>query len=107
MMADIKTQDAEIAAQVAKMNSAPEKKKLDLMAAVVTHMAEQRTTMHASMEKMDKGMMQHTMQHMQMGQDSMSHCPMMSGMMGMSGTMGKKGMKKGSDKKSGDAADEQ
>jgi hypothetical protein len=90
MMADIKAQDAELTAQVAKMNGAPENRKLDLMAAVVTHLVEQRTAMNVRMEKMQEGMMNHMMQHMQMGKESMSQCPMMKGM-------------KGTDEKSADA----
>ena len=80
MMADMKAQDAELTAQVAKMNSAPENEKLGLMADLVTHMAEQRTAMDARKAKMDGEMMQHMMQHMQMGADSVSQCPMMKGM---------------------------
>jgi len=94
MMADMKAQDAELAVQVAKMNSAPENKKLDLMAAVVTQMVEQRTAMNVRKAKMDEEMMKHMMQHMQMGKESMSQCPMMKGMKGM-------------DEKSGDAQKEQ
>jgi flagellar biosynthesis protein FliP len=80
MMAEMKTQDAELTAQVAKMNSAPADKKVDLMATVVTHLVEQRTAMHARMEKMQEEMMPHMMQHMQMGKESMVNCPMMKGM---------------------------
>jgi hypothetical protein len=80
MMAEMKAQDADLTAQVARMNSAPDNKKLDLIAAVVTRMAEQRTAMHARMEKMHSGMMEHMTQHMQMGKDSMAQCPMMKGM---------------------------
>ena len=94
MMADMKAQDAELTVQVAKMNSAPENKKLDLMAAVVTQMVEQRTAMNVRKAKMDEEMMKHMMQHMQMGKESMSQCPMMKGMKGM-------------DEKSGDAQKEQ
>ena len=79
MMAEMKAQDAELTAQVAKMNSAPEDKKLDLIAAVVTRMVEQRTAMNVRMAKMQEEMMQ----HMQMGKESMSQCPMMKGMKGM------------------------
>jgi len=46
LMAEMKAQDADLAAQVAAMNSAPEDKKLGLMAAIVTHMVEQRTAMN-------------------------------------------------------------
>jgi hypothetical protein len=80
MMTEMKAQDAELAAQVAKMNSAPENEKMSLMAAVITRMVEQRTAMNACMEKMQEAMMKHTMQHMQMGKESMSQCPMMKGM---------------------------
>jgi hypothetical protein len=80
MMAEMKAQDADLTAQVAKMNSAPADKKLDLIAAVVTRMVEQRTAMNARMAKMQEKMMQHMMQHMQMGKESMSQCPMMKGM---------------------------
>lgn len=83
MMAEMKTQDSALTEQVAKMNGAPEDKKLDMLSAVVTKMVEQRTTMNARMEKMHEQMMQHMMQHMQMGKESMSQCPMMKGMKGM------------------------
>lgn len=80
MMADMKAQDDELTAQVAKMNKALKDEKVTLMAAVLTSMVEQRTAMHAGMEKMQGEMMQHMMQHMQMGKDSMMKCPMMRGM---------------------------
>jgi hypothetical protein len=53
-------------------------------------MVEQRITMDARKAKMEEEMMKHMMQHMQMGKESMSQCPMMKGMKGM-------------DEKSGDA----
>lgn len=80
MKADMKAQDAELTAQLAKMNSAPQGQKLDLLAAVVTNMAEQRIAMDAKKAKMDEKMMQHMMQHMQMGMESMAQCPMMKDM---------------------------
>jgi len=83
MMADIEAQDAELTAQVAKMNSAPENKKVDMMATIVTRMVEQQTAMNARKAKMDEEMMQHMMQHMKLGKESMSQCPMMMGMKGM------------------------
>lgn len=83
LMADMKAQDAELTKEVAQMNSAPADKKMNLMAAVITRMVEQRTSMNMRMEKMQEAMMQHMMQHMQMGQESMSQCPMMKGMRGM------------------------
>jgi len=94
MMADMKAQDAELTEQLTKMNSAPEDKKMGLMAAVLTHMVEQRITMDARKAKMEEAMMQHMMQHMQMGKESMAQCPMMKGMKGMG-------------EKSGDAQKEQ
>jgi hypothetical protein len=86
MMEDMKAQDAELAEQVARMNSAPEDKKLGLIAAVVTRMVEQRTAMNARMADMQEKMMIHMMEHMQMGKESMSQCPMMKGMKGMDET---------------------
>ena len=77
MMAECKAQDAELSAQVAQMNSAPEDKKVDLIAAIVTHMVEQRTAMNARMGKMQEKMMKHMMHHMEMGKKSISQCPMM------------------------------
>jgi hypothetical protein len=83
MKEDMKAQNAELTEQVAKMNSAPEDKKMSLMADVVTHMVEQRIAMDARKAKMEEEMMQHMMQHMQIGKESMSQCPMMKGMKGM------------------------
>jgi hypothetical protein len=80
LMAEMKAQDADLAAQVAAMNSAPEDKKLGLIAAIVTHMIEQRTVMNVRMEKMHEQMMEHMMKHMQMGKESMSKCSTMKGM---------------------------
>src|ERR1035437_8837740 len=88
MMADMKAQDAELTEQLTKMNSAPVDKKMGLMAAVITHMVEQRITMDARKAKMDEEMMQHMMQHMQMGKESMSQCPMMKGMKDMDANLG-------------------
>lgn len=83
MMTEMKAQDAALTEQVAKMNGAPDDKKVGLMAAVVTTLAEQRTGMNARMEKMHGEMMTHMMEHMQMGKESMMECPMMKGMKGM------------------------
>lgn len=80
MMAEMKAQDAELTAQLAKMNSAPSDQKVDLLAAVVTSMAEQRISMEARKTKMHEEMMQHMMQHMPMDKDAMGMCPMMKGM---------------------------
>lgn len=80
MMAKIQEQDTALAAQVTSMNGAPKDKKLDLLAAVVTRMVEQRTAMNTRKAKMQEKMMKHMMEHMQMGKESMSQCPMMMGM---------------------------
>jgi hypothetical protein len=75
MMADMKTQDAEIAAQLAKMNSAPADKKLDLLAALVTRLVEQRTAMNARMGMMQGEIMKCTMPDMAMGTPSAMNPP--------------------------------
>ena len=80
MMAEMKAQVAELTAQLATMNSAPQEQKLDLLAAVVTRMVEQKIAMEERKTRMQEEMMQHMMQHMQMGKESMSQCPMMQGM---------------------------
>jgi hypothetical protein len=80
MKEDMKSQDTELTEQITKMNSAPENKKLSLMAAVITRMVEQRITMDAQKAKMEEEMMKHMMQHMQVGMESMSQCPMMKDM---------------------------
>ena len=90
MKADMKVQNAELTEHVAKMNSAPADKKMDVMAALITHTLEQRIAMDARKAKMEEDMMKHMMKHMEMGKESMSQCPMMKGMKGM-------------DEKSGDA----
>ncbi len=81
-MAAMKAEDAELAKQVAAMNSAPENKKVALMAALLTRMVEQRAAMHQQAEKMHEEMTQHMMKHAGMGGDSMAQCPMMTRMGG-------------------------
>ncbi len=80
MKAEMKAQDAELTALAAKMNSAPADKKVDEMAALVTHMLEQRIAMGARKAKMEEEMMAHMTKHMEMGRGSMAKCPMMKGM---------------------------
>jgi len=80
MKEDMKAQNTELTEHVAKMNRAPEDKKIDIMAALVTHMVEQRINMDTRKEKMEEEMMKHMMDHMQMGKESMAQCPMMKGM---------------------------
>jgi hypothetical protein len=76
MMAEMKAQDAELTAQVARMNSASKESKVDLMAEIITKMVEQRTAMNARMEQMHGEMMK----HMQMGMGSKPHHSKMKGM---------------------------
>lgn len=83
---DTAAQDAQITVQLTEMNSAAKDKKVGLMAAILTRTVEQRITMDARKAKMEDEMMQHMMQHIQMGKDSMSQCPMMQGMKDMAGT---------------------
>ena len=80
---DMKAQDAQLTEQLANMNRAPEDKQMGLMAGVLTHMVEQRIAMDARKAQMEEAMMKHMMQHMQMGKESMSQCPMMKSMTDM------------------------
>ena len=83
MQAEMKAQDDELTEQLARMNRAPDDEKVGLLAAVVTQMVEQRKVMNTRKAKMQEEMMQHMMQDMQKGPDSMAQCPMMKGMKGM------------------------
>ena len=65
------------------MNRAPKDKKVGLMATALTGMVQQRITMDARKAQMEDAMMKHMMQHMQMGKESMSQCPMMKSMKDM------------------------
>jgi hypothetical protein len=76
MMAAMKVQDAELAAQVAGMNSAPAESKMELMAGIITKMVEHQAAMHARMADMQMEMMK----HMEMGEGAMTHHPMMKDM---------------------------
>jgi hypothetical protein len=94
MMADMQAQDAQLTEQITEMNRAPENKKLDLMAAIVTRMSEQRTAMNTRMQNMQGGMMGNMMPPMQMDTNSMPQDSTMQGMKGMG-------------EKTGDAQEEQ
>jgi hypothetical protein len=85
MLAEMKALDAELTEQVAVMNSAPADKKVDLMAALITKMLEQRIDLVARKTKMEEHMMEHMMKHMEMGKESIAQCPMMKAMKGMNG----------------------
>lgn len=71
MMQQMKTQDAEMAKQIAEMNVAPKDRKLDLLADIVTRMVKQHTAMTNHMEKMMQ-------KHMQQG-TSVPPAPAMKG----------------------------
>jgi len=83
MWKDIKAQDAALTDQVAKMNSAAKDKKVDLMAAVITRMMEQRIANDTRNERMQENVMMHMMLHMQMGQELMPLHPTMMGIKDM------------------------
>jgi hypothetical protein len=84
-----KAQDAVLAEQIAKVNSAPDGQKVALLTSTVTLLYEQRMAMDARVARMGDEMTRHMMQHMQMGRESMSGCPMMKGMAGMDGVVEK------------------
>jgi len=76
---DVKAQNALLTEEVTAMNGATDEKKLGLLCAVVTRMAEQRVAGDARRAAMDDSVMHHFMQHTQIGKDSMSKCPMCKG----------------------------
>jgi hypothetical protein len=82
LTADLKAEDADLGAQIARMNSAPADKKLDLMAAIITNLVQQRAAMNLRRETMQTAMGTHMSEHSQMGKGGMSQCPMMLGMQG-------------------------
>jgi hypothetical protein len=75
MMAEMKSQDAELTAAVATMNSAPQDKKLDLLASIVTRLVQQRVAMDARMQEMHEGMMKSGMGPMPMCKQPTSQPP--------------------------------
>lgn len=76
MMAKMRAQDTELAELTAQMNAAPADQKVDLMAALITKMVEQRAGMHAHMEMMQEN----RLRCMPMDKDGKPNpkCPMMS-----------------------------
>ena len=52
MMAEMKKQDTELSAQLARIKSASKAQKIDLLVAVVARMLEQRAAMHAQLDAM-------------------------------------------------------
>jgi hypothetical protein len=57
MMDEMKSQDADLADQITKMNNASKDDKVDLMAAILTQMSMQRAAMNEKMGNMYKEMM--------------------------------------------------
>ena len=82
LTADLKAEDADLTEQITRMNGAPTDKKLDLMAAIITNLVQQRTALNVRRETMQTAMSTHMADHMQMGKDSPSQCPMMSSLHG-------------------------
>jgi len=56
MMAEMKAQDAELARLVEQMNQAPQDRKQDVMAEILTRMVQQRATIYRHLEKMQRQM---------------------------------------------------
>jgi hypothetical protein len=82
-MEQMKAMDAKLDTLVQSMNTATGPAKVDAVAAVVTELVSQRTTMRESMAHLQGGMMQHMMEHMQAGgPKGMMDCPMMKEMGG-------------------------
>jgi hypothetical protein len=79
MRAEMMSEDTEMVSQVAAMNRAPKSEKPGMMAAALTRLVEQRMSRDARRAGMEEEMMGHMMEHMKMGGDSMSQCPMMKG----------------------------
>lgn len=71
---DVKSQDAQLSEQVAKMNLAPVDQKLGLMAALLTTIVDQKIAMDVRRAAGDDGMMHHMARHMQSGKSSMPCC---------------------------------
>jgi len=59
MMEEMKAQDTDLAARIARMNAAPRDEKLDMVAAIVTRMLDQRVAMNGKMGHMHLEMMKH------------------------------------------------
>ena len=78
MIDAMKAQDALLTAQVEEMNKAPESKKVGLMAALLTHVVEQRISMDVRKGKMEEHMVKHMEEHMSMGKGA-KKCSLMGG----------------------------
>jgi len=96
----VATEDTQLAAQVAAMNSASADQKAGLVAAVVSTLVEQRTQRNALAAKAESSLMSHMTEHMAKGGDSMMACPMMTdSAMGGKNAMGKSSPMSGPNRK--------
>ncbi|MCW3052856.1 MAG: hypothetical protein JWN14_2026 [Chthonomonadales bacterium] len=89
MQADFKEQDARVDALVTKMNTSTGAERVEAMAAVITELSAQRKNRQEKTAAMEAEMMQHMMEHMQMGKQSMAMCPMMQAMQMPNSAQGK------------------
>jgi hypothetical protein len=90
MQTDMQAQADQLAAKLETMERAPREEKLELLASVVTLMAQQQSTRNAHQAKMEESMMKHMMEHMEMGKESLTQCPLMKGMGASKGHAGEK-----------------
>ena len=86
MLAEAKAEDAALEKMVAELNKAPEGKKVDLEAAILTKLVAQHHQMLAEWEALHGRMMQFRHEHMQIGKTETSGNRMMPGMMGRNGS---------------------
>jgi len=86
----MQAQAGRLAASMETMERAPREDRLELLAAVVTLMAQQQSTRNAHQAKMEESMMKHLLAHMEMGKESLAQCPLMKGMGAPKGHAGEK-----------------
>lgn len=82
---DLKAEDDELAARVVQLNAAPADKKTAELSVIVTRLVEQRTATHARQSQTEQEMMQHLLQHLQMGKSSLASCPLLKSTMDLKG----------------------
>lgn len=80
MAEDMNAQNTALSEHVVKMNSTPDDKKMAEMAALITHMVEQKIAMDTRRALMEEEMKEHMMEHKHMGMRGIMNCPMMKGM---------------------------
>jgi len=82
MLKRMKASDAELERMVAKMNKAPEPKKVDMMAAIVTKMMERHHKMLEGIEAVNAAILWRYNRYLDMSKKEMSSCPMVKGQRG-------------------------